>query len=98
MEKGSRVEGKPEYIELLEYPTNNMIINCIGIGLMRRKARIDRDSEDWNQVQQAFWFVLCLFFFPILEFVLHSISSYFKFYDHYSIIEMIFDKLHIEVF
>ena len=27
-----------------------------------------------------------------------SISSYFKFYDHCSIIEMIFNKLHIEVF
>ena len=26
--------------------------------MTRRKARIDRDSEDWNQVQQAFWFVL----------------------------------------
>ena len=30
MEKGSQVESKPEY-NLLEYPTNNMIINCIGI-------------------------------------------------------------------
>ena len=27
---------------------------------MKRKTRIDRDSEDWNQVQQAFWFVLQL--------------------------------------
>ena len=39
-----------------------------------------------------------LSFVSILEFVLHSISSYFKSYDHCSIIEMIFNKLHIEVF
>ena len=39
-----------------------------------------------------------LSFVFILEFVLHSISSYFKSYDHCSIIEMIFNKLHIEVF
>ena len=39
-----------------------------------------------------------LSFVSILKFVLHSISSDFKSYDHYSIIEMIFNKLHIEVF
>ena len=63
------------------------------------------------KVQQDFWFVLrlsllfpfgvcssTLSFVSILEFVLHSISSYFKSYDHCSIIEMIFNKLHIEVF
>ena len=37
-------------------------------------------------------------FVSILEFALHSISTDFKSYDHYSIIEMIFNKLHIEVF
>ena len=46
-------------------------------------------------------FLVCsssLSFVSILEFVLHSISLYFKFYDHCSIIEMIFNRLHIEVF
>ena len=38
------------------------------------------------------------FFFSIFEFVLHSISLDFTSYDYYSIIEMIFNKLHIEVF
>ena len=50
---------------------------------MRRKARIDRDSEDWNQ--SATNFLVCS---SILSFV--SILC--------SIIEMIFNKLHIEVF
>ena len=27
---------------------------------MKRKAQIDRDPEDWNQVQQAFFFSLSL--------------------------------------
>ena len=46
-------------------------------------------------------FLVCsstLSFVSTLEFVLHSFSSDFKSYDHYSIIEMIFNKLHIEVF
>ena len=66
---------------------------------MRRKARIDRDFEDWNQ--SATSFLVCsstLSFVSILEFFLYSISSYFKSFDHCSIIEMIFNKLHIKVF
>ena len=66
---------------------------------MRRKARIDRDSEDWNQSATSFLvYSSTLSFVSILESVFHSISSYFKSYDHCSIIEMIFNKLHIEVF
>ena len=48
-----------------------------------------------------FHFCVCsstISFVSILEFILHLIYSYFKFYDHCSIIEMIFNKLHIEVF
>ena len=66
---------------------------------MRRKARIDGDSEDWNQITTSFLvYSSTLSFVSILEFVLHPISSYFKSYDHCFIIEMIFNKLHIEVF
>ena len=65
----------------------------------RRKARFDRDSEDWNQSTISFLVCsLTLSFVSTLEFVLHSISSYFMFYNHCSIIEMIFNKLHIEMF
>ena len=68
-------------------------------GLTRRKARIDRDSEDWNQSTNGFLVCSSTFsFVSILEFVLHQISCYFKSYDYCSIIEMIFNKLHIEVF
>ena len=66
---------------------------------MRRKARIDQDFEDWNQSSTSF--LVCsstLSFVSILEFVLHPISSCFKSYDHCSIFEVIFNKLHIEVF
>ena len=45
-----------------------------------------------------FVYSLTFSFVSILEFILHSISSYFKFYDHCYIIEMIFNKLHIDVF
>ena len=48
-----------------------------------------------------FHFGVCsstLSFVSILEFVLHSVSSYFKSYNNCSIIEMIFNKLHIEMF
>ena len=65
---------------------------------MGRKARIDQDSKDWNQSTTSF--LVCsstLSFVSILESVLHSISSYFKSYDHCSIIEMIFNKLHIVI-
>ena len=66
---------------------------------MRRKAQIDRDSEDWNQSTTSFLvFSSTLSFVSMLEFVLNLISSYFKCYDHCSIIEMIFNKLHIKVF
>ena len=41
---------------------------------MKRKAQIDRDFEDWNQVQQDFWFVLRLsLLFPFWS--LFSIQS-----------------------
>ena len=66
---------------------------------MRKKTRIDQDSKNLNQ--SATCFLVCsstLSFVSIFEFVLHSISSDFKSYDHCSIIEMIFNKLHIEVF
>ena len=66
---------------------------------MRRKARIDRDSEDWNKSTTSFLVCsLTLSFVSILDFVLHPISCYFKSYNYCSIIEMIFNKLHIEVF
>ena len=48
---------------------------------MRRKARIDRDSEDWNKVQQDFWFVFRLSFVSILEFVLHFSLSNSKVFE-----------------
>ena len=57
------------------------------------------DPKNWNQSTTSF--LVCsstLYFVSILEFVLHFIFSDFKSYDHYSIIEMIFNKLHIEVF
>ena len=66
---------------------------------MKRKAQIYRDSEDWNQSITRFLVCsLTLSSVSILEFILHPISSHFKYYDHCSIIEMIFNKLHIEVF
>ena len=57
-----------------------------------RKSQIDRDSEDWNQ--SATRFLVCsstLFFFSILEFVLHfslSISKKLKDYEISGFIEM----------
>ena len=76
-----------------------MIVNCTGIGVDEEESPNDRDSKEWNQSTTSF--LVCsstLSFVSILEFVLHLISSYFKSYDHCSIIEMIFNKLHIEVF
>ena len=64
-------------------PDYNMIVNCIGIGVNEEKFIIDRDSEDWNQSSTSF--LVC---YSIFSFV--SILC--------SIIEMIFNKLHIEVF
>ena len=59
-----------------------MIINCIGIGAMRRKARIDRDSEDWNQSATSFLVCsLTLSFVSILEFVLHFSLSNSKVFE-----------------
>ena len=67
-----------------------MILNCIGIGAdeeeslvsPRRKARIDRDSEDWNQ--SATTFLVCssiLSFVSILKFVLHLSLSNSKVFE-----------------
>ena len=76
-----------------------MIVNCIGIG--------DDEEESLSRSRfqglesSAISFLVCsstLSFVPIFEFVLHPISSYFKSYNHCSIIEMIFNILHIEVF
>ena len=53
------------------------------------------DSEIWNNSTTSFFVCsLTLSFVSILEFILHSISSDFKSYDHYSIIEVVFNKLH----
>ena len=49
---------------------------------MRRKARIDRDFEDWNQ--SATSFLVCsstLSFVSILEFVLHLSLSNSKVFE-----------------
>ena len=76
-----------------------MIINYIGIGVDEEKN--PNCSRFRGLESSATIFFVCFFtlsFVSILEFVPYSISSYFKFYDHCSIIEMIFNKLHIEVF
>ena len=78
-----------------------MIINCIGIGADEEEIPNRLRFRGLELESSATSFLVCsstFSFVSILEFVLHSISSYFKFYDHCSTIEIIFNKLHIEVF
>ena len=75
-----------------------MIVNCDGIGADEEES--PNCSRFRGLESSATSFLVCsstLSFVSILEFVLHSISSYFKSYDHCSIIEMLFNKLHIKV-
>ena len=76
-----------------------MIINYIGVGADEKESlNLSRFRGLESSATSFFVFSMTLSFVSILEFVLNSISSYFKFYDHCSIIEMIFNKLHIKVF
>ena len=64
-----------------------MIINCIGIGADEEENQIDRDSEDWNQVQQDFWFVLRLYLlFQFWSFFSTSLSLIPKCLNDYKMI------------
>ena len=68
---------------------------------MRRKARIDRDSEDWNQSTTSFLVcssTLFCFHFGVCSSLLSLFLKCLKDYEISRFIEMNCDKLHIDLF